>query len=41
MHLLQIVRSYLGVTQQELARAAGIQQPDLCEMETKHISAIL
>ena len=35
MHLLQIVRSYLGVTQQELARAAGIQQPDLCEMETK------
>lgn len=35
MHLLQIVRSYLGLTQQELANRAGIQQPDLCEMETK------
>ena len=35
MHLLQIVRSYLGVTQQELAQKAGILQPDLCEMEIK------
>lgn len=35
MHLLQIVRSYLGLTQQELASRAGIQQPDLCEMENK------
>lgn len=35
MHLLQIVRSYLGITQQELAQRAGILQPDLCEMEIK------
>ena len=35
MHLIQIVRSYLGLTQQELAKRAGITQPDLCEMEIK------
>lgn len=35
MHIIQVVRHYLGVTQQELAKAAGIAQPDLCEMEIK------
>ncbi len=35
MHLIQIIRSYLGVTQKELAQRAGILQADLCEMETK------
>ena len=35
MHLIQIVRSYLGFTQTELAQKADIMQADLCEMETK------
>jgi len=35
MHLIQIVRSYLGLTQKELAQKANIMQADLCEMETK------
>ena len=35
MHLIQIIRSYLGVSQQELARKVGITQADLCEMEIK------
>lgn len=35
MHIIQVLRSYLGLTQQELAKNAGITQPDLCEMETK------
>ena len=35
MHLIQIVRSYLGLSQQELAELVGITQPDLCEMEIK------
>lgn len=35
MHLIQIVRHYLGLSQKELAQKAGITQPDLCEMEIK------
>lgn len=35
MHLIQIVRHYLGLSQKELAKRAGITQPDLCEMEIK------
>ena len=35
MHLIQIIRSYLGVSQQELAQRVGITQADLCEMEIK------
>ena len=35
MHIIQILRSYLGITQQELAQKAGISQPDLCEMGIK------
>ena len=35
MHIIQVIRHYLGLTQQELARQAGISQPDLCEMEIK------
>lgn len=35
MHIIQVIRHYLGLTQQELAKRAGISQPDLCEMETK------
>lgn len=35
MHLIQIIRSYLGVSQQELSRRVGITQADLCEMEIK------
>lgn len=35
MHIIQIVRLYLGLTQKELAQLAGIGQPDLCEMEIK------
>ncbi len=35
MHVIQIVRSYLGLSQQELASRVGITQPDLCEMEIK------
>lgn len=35
MHLIQIVRNYLGLTQQELAQRVGITQADLCEMEIK------
>lgn len=34
MHVLTIVRIYLGMSQVALAKAAGITQPDLCEMET-------
>lgn len=34
MHLLTVVRSYLGMSQSMLANAAGITQPDLSEMET-------
>ena len=35
MHIIQILRDYLGITQQALAREAGITQADLCEMETR------
>lgn len=35
MHIIQVVRHYLGCSQQELAKRAGITQPDLCEMEIK------
>lgn len=35
MHIIQVIRYYLGVSQKELAQRAGISQPDLCEMETK------
>lgn len=35
MHIIQVVRLYLGFSQQELAKNAGITQPDLCEMEIK------
>lgn len=35
MHLIQIVRNYLGLTQQEMAMRVGITQADLCEMEIK------
>ena len=35
MHLIQIIRSYLGVSQQELAQRVGVTQADLCEMEIK------
>ena len=35
MHIIQAVRLYLGFSQQELARNAGITQPDLCEMEIR------
>lgn len=35
MHLLQILRGYMGVTQKELAQMAGIMQADVCEMENK------
>lgn len=35
MHIIQVVRHYLGYSQQELAKKAGITQPDLCEMEIK------
>lgn len=33
MHVLTIIRTYLGLSQIALAQAAGISQPDLCEME--------
>ena len=35
MHIIQVVRNYLGLSQKELAQRAGVAQPDLCEMETK------
>lgn len=35
MHVLTIVRKYLGISQAELANAAALSQPDLSEMETK------
>lgn len=35
MHIIQVVRNYLGMSQKELSQNAGITQPDLCEMETK------
>lgn len=35
MHIIQIVRNYLGLTQAELAKVAGISQADVCEMEKK------
>ena len=35
MHLIQIVRYYLGLSQQELAKRAGVTQADICEMEIK------
>ena len=35
MHLLTIVRAYLGLSQTELAKASGITQADLSEMETR------
>ena len=35
MHLIQIVRYYLGLSQQELAKRAGVTQVDICEMEIK------
>lgn len=34
MHILTILRMYLGISQATLARQAGITQPDLSEMET-------
>lgn len=34
MHVLTIIRMYLGLSQVALAKEAGITQPDLCEMET-------
>ena len=34
MHILTILRMYLGISQTTLARQAGITQPDLSEMET-------
>lgn len=34
MHVLTIIRMYLGLSQIALAKAAGVTQPDLCEMET-------
>ena len=35
MHIIQVVRNYLGMSQKQLSQNAGITQPDLCEMETK------
>lgn len=35
MHVLTVVRSYLGLSQVALAKAAGITQADLSEMETR------
>lgn len=35
MHIIQVVRNYLGLSQLELSKKAGLSQPDLCEMETK------
>ena len=35
MHLLTIIRAYLGVSQTILAKEAGITQPDLSEIESK------
>lgn len=35
MHIIQIVRNYLGLTQTQLAKAAGLCQADICEMEKK------
>ena len=35
MHIIQVVRNYLGLSQKELAQKADVAQPDLCEMETK------
>ena len=35
MHIIQVIRHYLGLSQKELAQRAGITQPDFCEMETK------
>lgn len=35
MHIITILRDYLGLTQQALAKNAGITQCDLCEIETK------
>ncbi|MBQ2858201.1 MAG: hypothetical protein IJE78_13985 [Bacteroidaceae bacterium] len=35
MHIIQVEWHYLGFSQQELSKNAGIAQPDLCEMETK------
>ena len=34
MHVLTIIRMYLGLSQIALAKEASITQPDLCEMET-------
>ena len=34
MHILTIARSYLGMSQMALAKAAGVTQPDVSEMET-------
>lgn len=35
MHIVTILRDYLGLTQQALAKSAEISQSDLCEIETK------
>lgn len=35
MHIIQIVRNYLGLTQAQLAKASGLSQADVCEMEKK------
>lgn len=34
MHILTVIRAYLGVSQTVLAKAVGITQPDLSEIET-------
>ena len=34
MHLITVLRDYLGMTQQELARQLGIQPQHLCRYET-------
>ena len=35
MHMLVTLRSYMGLTQASLAKAVGITQPDLSEIETR------
>lgn len=34
MHIITVLRDYLGLTQQALAKEANITQADLCEIET-------
>ena len=35
MHIVAIVRDYLGLSQQALAKQSGISQADICEIETR------